>query len=259
MSLFFLTVIVLVLSSCDVSADGLVFQAPRDGQWVQYNFADTKVNTDGTVVNTVGTLKLTALNTTETNGMSCRWIELVVLAEQKGKSFSHVVKLLVSESDLAAGKNPLQSIVKWWRQTPVTIGAPRELIFTKSQAFPTRDARFLDSLQLLLHGPSRDAKSMKAIQIDSGKNGRMHCKGVVYNRTAETAGASIASAFTVRLHDRVPFGVVTFAADRVFTRDDVISRDDLFSSPFTKPSIVRIRLTLADFGTDGKSLLPDRE
>ena len=232
----------LVLVSCPASADGLIFKSPREGDWVLYTISDKITESDGTEVSVSGTLKMTALSTVTVNGETSRWIELVVRAKQNDDSFSHVDKLLVPESDLAAGKDPLQHLQKMWRQNPETTGEVRDF-----KDFSGPRARLLSSLRPLLHGPSKDAIQLESIPIDSTKGGMLNCDGITYASKSDESGTSITSNYTVRLHDQVPFGVVSYSADRSISRDD------------NALSVVTMRLILAGYGSDGVTVLPNRE
>ena len=238
----FLSAVLLVLLSGSVSADGLIFKSPREGDWVQFTISDRITESDGTEVGVSGTLKMTALGTVDVNGETCRWIELVVRAKQNDEGFSHVDKLLIPVRDLAAGKDPLQHLQKMWRQNPETTGEVRDF-----SDFSGPRARLLSSLRPLLHGRSKDAIQLESIPVDTPKGGMLNCDGITYASESDERGTSITSSYTVRWHDQVPFGVMSYSADRNISRDG------------KQPSVVKMRLMLAEYGSDGVTVLPNRE
>ena len=88
------------------------------------------------------------------------------------------------------------------------------------------------------------ARSLEAETI-STPDGNLDCSGISARKTTERDGVTIEENYTIRLNDRIPFGVVTL---------------ELSSDAKQNGQVVgttKIQATIVEFGTDATSLLPD--
>jgi len=107
-----------------------------------------------------------------------------------------------------------------------------------------RGARYLQKLNPSLHGPFETIKELEAVRIDS-KLGRLDCKGISANEKIKQGGSvTIDSTYSIRLHKKAPFGVVTWESEGKVERDGQAL------------GTMTLKMKIADVGTDAKSVIP---
>lgn len=219
-----------------LQADGLVDKLPPDGSWVRYQA--TLVNSAGADKSQVtGTITIASVGKriTEDQG-ACRWLEIVSeLSDGKNRQVS-VGKFLIPESALMRGHNPRNYIVKAWGKDGTGLKEEGNL--------PEDVGSMLD---MLLHGPLEEAKPIAEAVVET-KLGKLNCTGTTGSRSRKLGAETETMALKVaaRHHDKVPFGVVEYAA-----RFSVAG-----SEP---PQSGSIRLVYEDSGKDAKSALPQQD
>ena len=103
------------------TADGLIYQLPKQGVWARYDmvFATER---DGQESIVKGSLTTNALGQAKVNDKACRWIEFVFEVKQGDAARKTVWKALVPEEQLKRGGRPLQHVVKCWLKREEEIG-----------------------------------------------------------------------------------------------------------------------------------------
>lgn len=230
-----------VLVPATTLAEGLLYQLPEDGTWVRFDLDVSGSETDGMMVTLVGTLKMSSVGTVDVNGERCRWIEVAIEASANDEPFTQVDKVLIPQKHLAAGKEPLKHVVEAWKKhSMIADGRPREI-----EDSAGRVARSLESLRPFLHGPFRKVKKLDKVPITT-KLGKLECAGIRASEVVDQSrGVTVDTTYTIRLHKKAPFGVVTWEAETTFEKDG----DPLGTGT--------MELKLLDFGKDAKSAIPD--
>jgi hypothetical protein len=240
MTKLFYPVAMIVLLPAAASAEGLLYRLPEDGHWVRFQIDGAAVEADGKQITLVGTVTMSSVGTVEIEGQQHRWIEIVVEAKRAGEPFTDIDKLLIPEQQLAKGKEPLKHVVKAWHKHSMIDGAERQI-----EDLSGPGARYLKKLNPMLHGPFDAAKELAAVSID-GKLGELDCKGITASEKIEQDGGfTIDSTYSLRLHDKAPFGVVAWEADMKVVQDGQAL------------GTMNSKLKLVDFGNDAKSVIPD--
>jgi len=234
------TVLVLALAARSANGDGLFYQLPKDGLWVNYEF-DAVLQEKGLQrENASGSIRMASVGQTSVAGEPCRWIEVkfeMIYGEQKIKQKPITAKVLIPEKHLGKGKDPLDNVVRAWKKKGS--GAPKEL----KDFEDARDA----PLPLILAPPLKNAKQLSAVETSS-KLGELSCVGVtgtaqflVDNREQMDV------TFENRLHPKSPFGVVA-------------SRWDIKVSKKGQTMVTMTwNLKLSDLGENAKSELPEQK
>ena len=235
------SLLVAILCQSTACAEGLLFQLPEDGAWVSYDIDAKAINPDGTDVALIGTLTVSSVGKVKSGGEMCRWIEIVTDAKRAGEPFVDVDKLLIPERHLGKGKDPLAHVIKWWTQHSMHDGMPKEVPLK-----PAPSEGHIQKLRPLLHAPYQVSRGLDPATVD-GKLGDLRCKGVSAKETSDAMGASFESTFTIRTHEKVPFGVVSWELDlRVSRNGQPLGRSQM-------------KLKAAATGLNRKSKLPDQQ
>jgi hypothetical protein len=196
------TLVLLTFFTLTASADGLIYQVPKDGTSVEYDMklSFNNATVDGNELNVDGSLKISSVGKEIVNGQPCRWIEFEVRSNKPDREHANWTKVLVPETELAAGKAPIKHIRRAWFQ--LNDQAVREISdFTISD-------NDVGALLAFLAGPFTDNKELVAKTIESGL-GKLDCKGV--SGSIEFASNKRKHKYTYRnrLHEKAPFGVVS--------------------------------------------------
>ena len=110
-----LTALTLVsLITGTARADGLLYQLPKDGSWVAFDFQTTS----GMKLSLQGALYMASVGQTTEGDDLCRWIELKWEATtNQGAEYTFLFKLLIPEKYLKKGESPLNHVVRVWRKS----------------------------------------------------------------------------------------------------------------------------------------------
>jgi len=234
------SIAILMWTTTDARADGLFFQLPEDGAWVEYEVAAAETNRDDSKRKGAGSLKISSVGTETVGGTKCRWIEIESVSKRdKSEPRTSIWKLLIPEKHLHRGETPHEHIVRAW---------------AKRGNRPAReiDKSRLEVLLMFLTGPPKASKTLKPKIIET-KAGKLKCAGLageLYTEVPEGgAGTKAAMSATVetRLHKKAPFGVA-------WCKFDIVA-----DNPRTGKLIERtaITLKLSDEGTGAVSELTD--
>ena len=238
---WFAVVVFLAAAPGAVRSEGLVYQLPDDGVWVRFDADGTGTEPDGTKVTMAGTITMSCVGTEVVDGQRCRWIEIASEVKRDDQPFTTLEKLLIPEEYLAKGQDPTKHVLKGWeKHSMVAGGVPREIKDLEGQG-----ARYLVArLRPMLHGPFEAPKKLDKVTLDS-KLGRLECEGISAQEKTDQAGTSLDSTYTIRLHEKAPFGVVAWEGETKVSKDG------------QSLGTMSLKLKLSDFGKDAKSSIPD--
>ena len=220
-------------------ADGLLYQLPKDGDWVGFDYQGN-IERYGMFK---GTLYMSSVGRTTEGEDNCRWIEISfrgtwthhkILIPEKYVSLH---KILIPEKYLKKGENPGEHIVRGWQK------------FGDRDAMEMQEGTFSTAmLSQLLPGPLEIAEKLDKKVVES-KLGKLECEGLtgstVFSWRRRQREAETQSTYHMRLHKKAPFGVVSARIHSETTIDGQPSRTET------------ITLKLSDFGEDQESELPD--
>ena len=229
-------VILLSVVAGTAQADGLLYQLPKDGSWVAFDFEENAERMN-TKINRKGTLYVSSTGQTTEGDEVCRWIEIKREDERNGVVEPTVItKVLIPEKYLKKGENPLEHLVRGW----VKFGDRDPIELDQSNFYGPR-------LRYWLAGPPEDVEKLNKKVVES-KLGKLECEGLT-GSTVFTWGRQdeLETQLTlhVRLHKKALFGVVSTRMDTETTVN---------GQPFRNSTIT---LKLSDFGEDADSQLPD--
>jgi hypothetical protein len=185
-----------------VQADGLVYQLPKDGTWVSYDFT-VSAKAQGQDMKAEGTLWMASVGQTTQDNQPCRWIELQLnltsdLGGQK-RTKVELYKVLVPEKYLAKGESPMEHVLQAW--------AKRSHMELKKLDDPGDVDR--SPLPIILAGPWKDAKQLEKVEVES-KLGKLACEGVESSNEFKLRNEGVMKVKQeVRLHPDAPFGIVS--------------------------------------------------
>ncbi|QDT46378.1 hypothetical protein Pan258_03970 [Symmachiella dynata] len=238
-TLTFMVLLTLVTSTAQ--AEGLIHQLPKDGVWVRFDLEGKGTEPNGVAVTLSGTITISSVGTTEVDGEQCRWIEISTEGKRDDQAFTDIVKLLIPESQLAEGKDPLKRVLKIWHKHSQIPGGAKQIEDLSGQ-----NARYLQKFRPFLHGPFEKVQKLDKVPVDS-KLGKVDCDGYSASEEVEMGTILMNSQYTIRLHKSAPFGVVTWEAET-----EVSQEGQPLGTMITQ-------LKLSDFGKDAKSAIPDTE
>ncbi len=215
-----------VLAPLSASADGLLYQLPKDGTAAHF---DISVAFEGLDRPTTGTLVMSSVGAETIDGKMCRWIELHMSVTDGKRSQDKVAKLLIPEAELQAGKSPLDHVVRAWRREQadgetVAFGDPKHT-GTPIPAFLT--------------GPLKEPGKGDDQTVEVGDR-ELKCTTLTGRETYGEGDSALVTQFTVARTDDAPFGVAKLEL-----------QIDAFGKKGT------IDLVLVKTSTNAKSLLPD--
>ncbi|MCH7688373.1 MAG: hypothetical protein IH899_17115, partial [Planctomycetes bacterium] len=91
----------LLMTTSNVRADGIIQKLPEDGAWVEYfmEVSETDVDDPNDVKGAKGTLTISSVGTETVDGEKCRWIEIYVTIKQDNRNEEDqiILKLLLRE------------------------------------------------------------------------------------------------------------------------------------------------------------------
>ncbi|MBN1589545.1 MAG: hypothetical protein JW888_08530 [Pirellulales bacterium] len=112
------TMIMLALFVQTVRADGLFYQLPKDGTWVEFE-CDVTMDEGSRHFSGKGKIWMASVGTTVIEGKRCRWIEIEFETPKPGHendSDVETAKALIPETELVKGKSPLDHAIRAWRR-----------------------------------------------------------------------------------------------------------------------------------------------
>lgn len=221
---------VLWLSS-PAFADGLLLKLPDDGAWVKFDM-DAAFTRNDQEVSLTGDLLMSSVGKSTEDGKACRWIEVSLRMKNDDTERRITCKVLVPESELKEGGDPLGKRVRGLIQMGSTADIAK-LQENNIGPMPTFLAKELS-----------DKKKLAPATIDS-KLGKEKCEGVAGTIEWKEGKSDNRARIETRRHPKAPFGVVASKSELVIVRD----------GQETGKGKLSFRLT--DFGFDAKSKLPD--
>ncbi|MBW3539746.1 MAG: hypothetical protein KY476_05705 [Planctomycetes bacterium] len=220
----------IVATSAACRADGLFYKLPEDGVWAQYDLKMEPPRGDEEPL-VEGSFRMASVGSTTENGEKCRWIEMVIDIQHRGRAHKTIAKVLFPEKQLAEGKQPVEHIVRGWLKE-----GEREVHNVTEDLGP---------MPAFLAGPLEDKKKLKPVTLDTPL-GKLDCEGVTGTTAWDESGHTDTATIETRLNDKAPFGVVTSTiAMKREQNGNVRDRGKLV-------------FTLTKTGTDAKSELPDQ-
>lgn len=242
--------ILLAIALCTVGAsaaigDGLIHRLPPDGAWARFELEWVGPSPASLlVVLRTGELTVSSVGQTVVAGEQCRWIEIRHITPQNGKETVGVQKLLIPEKYLLAGLNPLEHVIKAWAQHPaVNGGAPQEITEPKGpKATPIR------ALTDMFYGPPVSLSPLEEEVIETRELGTLSCPGVAARFVLTRDNLESVFDYETRLHDKAPFGVVSFRSESIHKEGDVVK---------VPRHVTKLRLIAS--GTGAVSALADKK
>jgi hypothetical protein len=237
-------VAMVVFGLPQVKADGLVHKLPPNGAWAKFDLEWLGPSPAAELmVLRRGTLTISSVGRAVVDDEQCRWIEIRHAVDHDGKEVVSFQKMLIPEKYLLAGLNPLGHVVKAWAQHPAVVnGMPQEITDMKGE-----QARPIRALTDMFFGPPGEIRMLDEEPVETTGLGKLRCPGVGARYVLKRGNYESIFDYETRLHDKAPFGVVTFRSESVHKEDGVIRI----------PKHVTV-LRLAEFGTDAKSALPGK-
>jgi hypothetical protein len=242
----------VALASSSARADGFVHRLPKDGSWVLYALRGVEEDENSSEPDMVmtGTLRIASVGSAKVDDEPCRWIEMTMSwkGEQDGRDAregEETCKLLIPEKYLTKGEAPADHILRGWQKKSFRgkESPPRELNLFHAKPY----AGFAS---VFLLGPPENLEKLGEKVVES-KLGKLPCKGFKGTQHVEFPapdGSFEAPLETeVRLHEKAPFGVVTF---QFFTYEP--------GAGGQLGDRIKGTLTLNDFGTGAQSALPEK-
>jgi hypothetical protein len=219
-----LTVALVSLANIPARADGLLYRLPKDGTWARFELRYTN---DNGVVRKENLFMRSVGRTYDSDGS--RWLELKYPQEEGTKT----VKLLIPERRLQEGESPLDHVLRAW----VRRGEATESL-AKARDF---------WLLVALAGPLTQVEKLEPKAVD-GPLGELECPGLTGRaHVREDDGFELDLTYTIRRHEKSPFGVVTCDIDGIILRGG------------EKKAKFKVEFRLAEVGEDAKSELSGYE
>jgi hypothetical protein len=122
--------ICVVAFQSSAQADGLIYQLPADGAWIEYDIDQRAFDSKGaTESQRTGTIKVSSVGSEVVDREPCRWIEIKrtykppIMADQKPvqvdkqpdePDFIELYKVLVPEMQAVRGEKPIGHLVRSW-------------------------------------------------------------------------------------------------------------------------------------------------
>lgn len=199
---------------------------PADGAWAKYDFIHTEPPRTRS-----GTLLFRMVGTTTRDGRECRWLEIEECVDKEDSNKNTIIKFLVQAKELAEDARGINVLSAWKRMgdNAITKLSDSERLYAQESLLSMFFTSPSDSKTAKLKRVIRLPKSQ--LTIATATQGKMKFPG------------GFEGIKTVWGYMKVSFG---FAAIDV----SVKSGDKL---------VVKMQMTLKDFGTGAKSALPDQE
>ena len=158
-------VLLLLLTSSAVYADGLIYRLPKDGASVRYKM-ELVMERNGMQMTGDGTLSVSSVGQMVVDDEKCRWIEFKMKMKLKGRERTIIGKVLIPEKHLGKGKTPIDHVKKCWLKEGE--GEAKEIDARGQRGGP---------LPVFLSGPLKDVKKLKPEVVES-KLGKLSCEGL---------------------------------------------------------------------------------
>lgn len=176
--------------------DGLVFQLPKDGSFIQYQ-KDVDGIFETKKFNGQQLITIRALGEVNEGDIACRWIEFR-FDEVDSSANYFVVKCLIPVKYFKQGENPGEHIIRAWAKAKDT--SPHAVENVKEMQSTL--------LRGMLEGPQTNAKELDPIDVKSSL-GVFSCAGVAGDYEFEFhRNGTFALHVENRHHEKAPFGVV---------------------------------------------------
>ncbi|MCA9117705.1 MAG: hypothetical protein KDA79_21690 [Planctomycetaceae bacterium] len=217
--------LVLAAGMTVARADGLTHSLPQDGSWVEYHSVLVAGGAE-----TSGTVRLQSVGQVMEGKQPARWIELE-MSPSDGNSPRVMYRMLIPEERLRDGVDPVDFVVRAWEQ--------------QGEAEPAAtDSRALDRgfAGAMLHGPLEKTKKLKEVRTIPCQQGNLEATGIAGSRKIDLKNLEGELKSEIWRSGKVPFGTA-------------VLKVELLDSAGT--SVLRLNLTVNDFGADAEPLLPD--
>ncbi len=166
---------------------GPCYSLPKDGVWTEYSWKQTHP------VKRTGTLRISAVGTVQRDGKTFRWVEIKLTANDKGKKFRRIRKILIDEAAYKKGQPWKDRIAECWEQTN-----DQDVV----KVAPKRSVHFPD---LGLESKKQQLQLMKKKSLAT-KVGKLN---VDFYHTRGTYKRMLRHVW-LSLSDQVPFGLAEF-------------------------------------------------
>jgi hypothetical protein len=226
-------------------AESLARPLPEDGTWARYKFTIDFVDASGKSSPSAGTLTVRSVGRKKIDGRWYRWIERTkdfTEGEIKAKS---TAKLLFDEKKLETGEPWADCLREAYDQVEAD-GSKYEIeSLNINESVPRK---LLQTMVGPFFPNNEDAKQLiEDVEIKSAL-GSLKCKGFTRKSDQKTLNGSMdEDIYTIRLHDKSPFGVVAWDFEGVRRNQGKIVHT-------TKHKYV-----LEKTGNDAKSEMPERK
>jgi hypothetical protein len=209
-----LSLFVLISIHSTSHADGLIVKLPKDGVEVRYKIEYEPISNPGFKFMTIRSVgKIIHID------KPCRWIEFGFLRGENVNSGDEHIKILVPETELIKGGEPLGHVIKGFLKNGNSEprALPKVLDIKRSP------------LPILLAAADKNSVPLEAIQLNTGL-GNLQCQGskgtgVFISKSIEEEGGKVEeNPFKItadteyRFHDKVPFGVAQLRLAMVLDR-----------------------------------------
>jgi hypothetical protein len=215
-------------------AEGLFYQLPADGSWVQFD-AKYTFKADGMEKpgEGTGTIKMASVGKVVEDSQPCRWIEFDVRLKDVGPEQILIRKLLIPEKFLKRGENPTEHVVRGWAKFNDEKVEPAVPVHGRWPAY--------------LAGPLQDEKKLDK-KLVASKLGDLQCDGVTGWMQYQEGDVHMKVTFLeTRLHEKAPFGVVSCRMLFEMSQGGKVLQT------------VDATAKLTDSGKDAKTALPDHQ
>src|SRR5579872_666318 len=246
-------------SAREAWAGGLLQKLPDDGIWARFDQVTEQfsVKTGEPLGQPArGSLTLSSVGKTVVDGEACRFVEFSFSSKVRGPEgheddILNVWKLLIPESRVQAGQNPLDHVRRGWIKMPW----PRQDVPPiVRQLNLANEPTYRHRLRLEVPDAPKDAATLNAEVIES-KLGKFTCAAVVGTDTGPwptAKGLMTQFEYETRLHPDAPFGVV---------RHRSVMKQSLANGKLVNQRVTTY--TLAETGTNAggeisEDLEPDR-
>jgi hypothetical protein len=175
------------------TAEGLLYQLPKDGSWVrfavQYTYKSAGLELAGQ-----GTIDMASVGKIFEGSEECRWIEFNLHTKDSEGEHTLIRKLLISTKYLKKGQNATQHVIRGWAKYDSEDVERAVPVHGRWPAY--------------LAGPFQDEKKLNKQLVDS-KLGPLMCEGVTGWIQFTEGNIHTKVTFETRLHQKAPFGVVS--------------------------------------------------
>lgn len=209
-----------IVSWSAAGADGIIYTLPDDRAWATFDAEITTEKTDGSKRRMTGRMRIASVGTQMVDGQPCRWLEFDATWELNATvEATSVIKLLIPEAHLGQGKTPYRHIERGWIQ----VGSDEPQPTTKNRA---------GELEIFLVGPPVEERPLDPVTLEIN-SASLECDGLegtteikiparvttLLDMVLPPPLRRLSYSFVTRLHESVPFGVVSHELSPIDTAE----------------------------------------